>query len=81
MGTEKLHALNGGMINTRSQPLREKILDKSKNPHYNYDKKTKVVDLDGVETEEVNRGRNHFGRPKSHILSFLNSHLETDHMM
>jgi len=44
--------------------FKEKILDKSKNPNYNYDKKVKSTDIDGNESEETEKGNNHFGRPK-----------------
>ena len=43
--------------------FKEKVLDKSKNPHFNYDKEQKTQDLDGNEVKEVVRGNNHFGRP------------------
>ena len=39
--------------------FKEKILDKSKNPHFNYDKKSK--DIDGEDTTET--AENHFARP------------------
>lgn len=44
--------------------FKDKVLDKSKNPHYNYDKNVKSVDEFGNESDEVQKGRNHFGRPK-----------------
>lgn len=37
-----------------------KVLDKSKNPHYNYDKKEEGTDQDGLPTEEIVKGNNHF---------------------
>ncbi len=40
------------------------ILDKSKNPNYNYGKKDKFTDEDGVEQTEEVPGKNHFGRPR-----------------
>lgn len=40
------------------------ILDKSKNPHFNYSKTQKDTDLDGNETEEEVKGQNHFAIPK-----------------
>lgn len=40
------------------------ILDKSKNPHYNYDTENKSTDIDGNEIKETVKGNNHFGRPK-----------------
>lgn len=40
------------------------VLDKSKNPHFNYDAEEEQAGLDG-ETEMVEKkGNNHFGRPK-----------------
>lgn len=44
--------------------FKKKVLDKSKNPHFNYPKKVKTIDADGVETEEEEKGKNHFARPK-----------------
>lgn len=43
---------------------KDKILDKSKNPHFNYDEESKELDEDGLEVEVVTAGNNHFGRPK-----------------
>lgn len=40
--------------------FKDKILEKSKNPHYNYDK----TDTDEDGNEITNSGNNHFGRPK-----------------
>ena len=44
--------------------FKDKVLDKSKNPHYKYDKKVKTDDGFGGEIEEEVKGNNHFGRPK-----------------
>lgn len=44
--------------------FKEKILEKTKNPHYNYDKKVFTQDLDGNQIEDVEPGNNHFARPK-----------------
>lgn len=44
--------------------FKEQVLDKHKNPHYNYDKTTKEPDQDGEVQDVVTAGRNHFGRPK-----------------
>ncbi len=41
-----------------------KILDKSKNPHFNYEQKNKTLDQDGMVAEEKIPGKNHFARPK-----------------
>ncbi len=43
---------------------KDKILDKHKNPHFNYDEVQSETDQDGLVTEEVKEGNNHFGRPK-----------------
>lgn len=40
------------------------VLDKNKNPHFNYDKVEKHTDEFGVEVENEVKGNNHFGRPK-----------------
>lgn len=44
--------------------FREKVLDKSKNPNFNYDSEKEEADVDGVVVKEKIRGNNHFGRPK-----------------
>lgn len=41
-----------------------KVLEKAKNPHFNYTKKVKEVDQDGLEVEVEKVGNNHFYRPK-----------------
>lgn len=41
-----------------------KILDKNKNPHFNYDKSKIEKDMDGVEIESKDKGINHFAKPK-----------------
>lgn len=40
------------------------VLDKSKNPHFNYDKTVEGEDEDGQEVEDVQKGINHFAYPK-----------------
>lgn len=40
------------------------VLDKSKNPHFNYDKEEKDTDIDGVEQVTKVKGNNHFAQPK-----------------
>lgn len=44
--------------------FKEVVLDKSKNPHFNYSQKVKDTDEDGVETEVDKKGNNHFAKPK-----------------
>jgi len=44
--------------------FKDKILDKSKNPHFNYSKKEVTLDEDGLPQETEVKGRNHFARPK-----------------
>lgn len=44
--------------------FKDKVLDKHKNPHYNYDEKVVENDIDGIPQEVVKAGKNHFGRPK-----------------
>jgi hypothetical protein len=41
-----------------------RVLEKNKNPFYNYDTIEKGVDLDGMPVENVLKGKNHFARPK-----------------
>lgn len=41
-----------------------KVLAKSRNPHFNYPQETKGVDEMGAETVSMNEGRNHFVVPK-----------------
>lgn len=41
-----------------------KVLDKAKNPHFNYPKTTKETDEDGLEVESDQSKPNHFARPK-----------------
>lgn len=43
---------------------KEIILDKNKNPHFNYDKDTEEEDEDGEVVQTVNKGKNHFAFPK-----------------
>lgn len=43
---------------------KEAVLDKNKNPHFNYKTTKKEKDEDGVETEVDSGGRNHFAFPK-----------------
>lgn len=40
------------------------ILDKSKNPHYNYDRIVPELDIDGNMNETILPGHNHFGKAK-----------------
>lgn len=42
----------------------EIVLDKSKNPHFNLDTTKSVKDLDGIDTDQTTKGKNHFARPK-----------------
>lgn len=42
---------------------KEKVLDKSKNPHFNYSKKVSQTDEYGVHSISEEKGRNHFARP------------------
>lgn len=44
--------------------FKDKVLDKNKNPHFNYDKLEPQTDIDGVETEQEVKGTNHFAKPK-----------------
>jgi hypothetical protein len=44
--------------------FKDRILDKSKNPHFNYDKKQKTTDIDGNQISETITGNNHFARPR-----------------
>ena len=44
--------------------FKDKVLDKSKNPHYNYTKKVTTTDEFGNEIQEEEKGNNHFGRSK-----------------
>ena len=41
-----------------------KVLEKSKNPHFNYDQQVVEPDIDGNPQPLVKKGRNHFARPK-----------------
>lgn len=41
-----------------------RVLDKTKNPHYNYDTVENTVDEYGIENQTPKRGNNHFGRAK-----------------
>lgn len=41
-----------------------KVLEKSKNPHFNYARTEKQIDIDGMVNEVVIEGHNHFARPK-----------------
>lgn len=41
-----------------------KVLDKSKNPHFNYETEESDTDEDGVEVANVKAGINHFARPR-----------------
>lgn len=41
-----------------------KVLDKHKNPHFNYEKVVPVLDEDGMTAEENQGGNNHFAFPK-----------------
>ncbi len=40
------------------------VLEKNKNPFFNYNKTTKEVDIDGLPTENEVKGKNHFAKPK-----------------
>lgn len=40
------------------------VLDKSKNPHFNYDSEEVDTDEDGVEIKSTKKGINHFARPR-----------------
>ncbi len=44
--------------------FKNKILDKNKNPHFNYEKSKLETDIDGIETESKDKGINHFAKPK-----------------
>lgn len=44
--------------------FKDKILEKTKNPHFNYSKKIQSTDIDGNPLEETKEGNNHFARPK-----------------
>lgn len=44
--------------------FKSNILEKAKNPNYNYDEENKTTDIDGEEVSETKKGNNHFGRPK-----------------
>ncbi len=44
--------------------FKSRVLEKHKNPFYNYDSTNKETDIDGVEQETEVKGQNHFGRPK-----------------
>lgn len=44
--------------------FKNKVLDKSKNPHFNYEKKVTSLDEDGAPVEETEQPWNHFARPK-----------------
>lgn len=44
--------------------FKSKVLDKSKNPHFNYPTTVEGVDAEGAPTEEEQKGNNHFARPK-----------------
>ncbi len=44
--------------------FKDKILEKNKNPHFNYAKKKKSIDIDGNIIEEEVKGNNHFAMPK-----------------
>lgn len=57
--------------------FKQKVLDKSKNPNFNYDKETVSIDQDGIEIKENVLGNNHFARPKKphvffSVFSFAN---------
>ncbi len=41
-----------------------KVLEKNKNPHFNYATTNNEVDEDGIETEVEKKGSNHFAAPK-----------------
>lgn len=41
-----------------------KVLDKSKNPHFNYEKIEQGIDQDGLPTQEAVKGNNHFAIPQ-----------------
>lgn len=44
--------------------FKETVLDKNKNPHFNYPKVSIETDLDGLPQQMVSEGRNHFAKPK-----------------
>lgn len=52
--------------------FKDKVLDKSKNPHYNYDKDVPSLDPNGLHSQDIEgnlemetkKGSNHFARPK-----------------
>lgn len=44
--------------------FKNRVLDKAKNPNYNYDKKVQELDIDGNPVENVQKGRNHFAKPR-----------------
>jgi len=44
--------------------LHDEVLDKIKNPHWNYEEKQIETDKFGVETETMTPGKNHFNYPK-----------------
>lgn len=41
-----------------------KVLEKNKNPHFNYNKEVEQADLDGVIQKVMQKGKNHFAQPK-----------------
>lgn len=44
--------------------LGQEVLDKKKNPHWNYDSTEEVVDEFGIPQEQTIKGKNHFSEPK-----------------
>lgn len=45
--------------------FKNRVLDKSKNPHFNYQKTVKEIDEDGAIVDRVEEPWNHFARPKA----------------
>lgn len=44
--------------------FKDKVLEKNKNPHFNYKKTVRTLDQDGNVNEENQGGKNHFAKPK-----------------
>lgn len=44
--------------------FKDKVLEKTRNPHYNYPQIQQVIDQDGMPTQTATPGQNHFAQPK-----------------
>lgn len=58
--------------------FKNKILDKTKNPHFNHDKTVKDIDEDGNIVDIPQEGKNHFPKPKMPY-TFLSVYTFGDH--